>query len=290
MYRFKYTYASYLVLTVASMMKTSIQHDKEMANKWQKQCNTYFLKMAQPWQKHGKNMTNKMTNQKSNDKKTTKNDKQNGKPKLKWQKKTTKNNKQNDRQNWNDQNMTKKTTKNDKKWQNRYFDFSNLWLAKILLRVLDAGCFCVAGAALGAPQFRFAWQVLHLEHLSVILRGRCSTWRTSVFFCVAGAPLELWVFFLGGCFVQNSSFSFGFHDAFFPFVVLYFSWFPTTIQSSVLVAGLFLWKGMLTLSYGIYLSPFTILQWKDVGCVFIFPFWYLQCSHGALASSCVSST
>ena len=55
---------------------------------------------------------------------------------------------------------------------------------------MDAGCFCVAGAALGGPQSHFAWQVQHLEHLSLILRGRCSTWSTSVSFCVAGALLE----------------------------------------------------------------------------------------------------
>lgn len=36
---------------------------------------------------------------------------------------------------------------------------------------------------------------------------------------------------------QSSSFSFRFHDAFFPFVVLYFSWFPKSIQSSVVVAA-----------------------------------------------------
>ena len=47
--------------------------------------------------------------------------------------------------------------------------------------------FSVAVAALGAPQFHFAWHVQHLEHLSVILRGRCSTWSISVSFCVAGA-------------------------------------------------------------------------------------------------------
>ena len=38
----------------------------------------------------------------------------------------------------------------------------------------------VAGyTALGAPQSHFAWQVQHSEHLSVILRGRCSTGSTS---------------------------------------------------------------------------------------------------------------
>ena len=46
--------------------------------------------------------------------------------------------------------------------------------------------FCVAGAALGACQCHFAWQVQHLEHLSVFLRGRCSTRSTSVSFC--GGP------------------------------------------------------------------------------------------------------
>ena len=73
-----------------------------------------------------------------------------------------------------------------------------------------------APALLGAPQSHFAWQAQHLEHLSLILRGRCSTrstsrevrgspatieycgrrlrlrgrrstWSTSVSFCVAGA-------------------------------------------------------------------------------------------------------
>ena len=92
------------------------------------------------------------------------------------------------------------------------------------LSTVDAGCVCVAGAALGAPQSHFAWQAQHLEHLSfaehlsLILRGRCSTqstsrevcgspatiehcgrrlrlrgthstWSTSVSFCVAGAAL-----------------------------------------------------------------------------------------------------
>ena len=84
---------------------------------------------------------------------------------------------------------------------------------------MGAGCFCVAGAALGAPQSHCAWQVQHSVHLSVILRGMCSTrstsrevrgspatieyygrrlvlrgscstWSTSVSFCVAGAALE----------------------------------------------------------------------------------------------------
>ena len=52
---------------------------------------------------------------------------------------------------------------------------------------MDAGCVCVAGTALGAPQPHFAWQAQHLEHLSLILRGRCYTRSTSVSFCVAGA-------------------------------------------------------------------------------------------------------
>ena len=66
---------------------------------------------------------------------------------------------------------------------------------------MDAGCFCVGGAAHGAPQACFAWQVQHLEHLQkgqrksgnkwrrLPLRGRCSTWSASGSFCVAGATL-----------------------------------------------------------------------------------------------------
>ena len=54
---------------------------------------------------------------------------------------------------------------------------------------LGAAWFCVAGAALGAPQARFARQAQHLEHLRLVLRGRCSTWSTSGSFCVAGAAL-----------------------------------------------------------------------------------------------------
>ena len=53
---------------------------------------------------------------------------------------------------------------------------------------MGAGCFFVAGAALGAPQSHFAWQVQHSEHLSAILRGRCSA-RSTGFFCVAGETL-----------------------------------------------------------------------------------------------------
>ena len=60
--------------------------------------------------------------------------------------------------------------------------------------------FCVAGAALGGPQFHFAWQAQHSpaafaagaarwEHVSLILRGRCSTRSISVPLCVAGAAL-----------------------------------------------------------------------------------------------------
>ena len=33
-----------------------------------------------------------------------------------------------------------------------------------------SGLFCVAGAALGAPQARFAWQVQHWKHLICVLR------------------------------------------------------------------------------------------------------------------------
>ena len=44
------------------------------------------------------------------------------------------------------------------------------------LSTVDAGCVCVAGAALGAPRSHFAWQAQHLEHLSLILHGRRSTW------------------------------------------------------------------------------------------------------------------
>ena len=36
---------------------------------------------------------------------------------------------------------------------------------------IGAAEFYVAGAALGAPQARFAWQALHLEHLRLDLRG-----------------------------------------------------------------------------------------------------------------------
>ena len=37
--------------------------------------------------------------------------------------------------------------------------------ARRRLSTMDAGCFCVAGAALGGPQSHFAWQVQHSEHL-----------------------------------------------------------------------------------------------------------------------------
>ena len=83
------------------------------------------------------------------------------------------------------------------------------------LSTMDAGCFCVAGGALGAPQSHFAWQVQHLcrgkcstrstsrevrgspatiEYYGrrLLLRGRWSTWSTSVSFCVAGAALVSW--------------------------------------------------------------------------------------------------
>ena len=77
------------------------------------------------------------------------------------------------------------------------------------LSIADAGCVCVAGAALGdtwstSVSFCFDWvlwtpaafaqQAQHLEHLSLILRGRRSTWSTSLSFCVSsaacGAPPE----------------------------------------------------------------------------------------------------
>ena len=51
---------------------------------------------------------------------------------------------------------------------------------------LGACSFCVAGAALGAPQAVFSWQMQHLEHLRVVLRVRRSTWST--FIEVGGSP------------------------------------------------------------------------------------------------------
>ena len=60
---------------------------------------------------------------------------------------------------------------------------------------MDAGCFCVAGAALGAPQSHFAWQVQHLAappERSTEVRRQVSTmdaWSSSGSFCVAGAAL-----------------------------------------------------------------------------------------------------
>ena len=42
----------------------------------------------------------------------------------------------------------------------------------------SSSLFCVAGAALGAPPARFAWQVQHLEPLWLVLHGRRSTWST----------------------------------------------------------------------------------------------------------------
>ena len=47
------------------------------------------------------------------------------------------------------------------------------------LGTVNAGYVCVAGAPLGAPQSDFAWQAQHLEHLSFILRSRCSTRSTA---------------------------------------------------------------------------------------------------------------
>ena len=66
--------------------------------------------------------------------------------------------------------------------------WEHLQRARRRLNTMDAGCFCVPGAALG-PQSHFAWQAQHSEHLTVILCGRCSTWRTSVSFCLTGAAL-----------------------------------------------------------------------------------------------------
>ena len=49
---------------------------------------------------------------------------------------------------------------------------------------------CVSQTRLfSASQFHFAWQLRRLELLSFILRCRCSTWSSSVSFCVAGAAL-----------------------------------------------------------------------------------------------------
>ena len=69
-----------------------------------------------------------------------------------------------------------------------------------------SGLFCVAGAALGAPQARFAWragaalgvrapprfawQGQHLEHLRLVLRGRCSTWSTFIEVCGSLATID----------------------------------------------------------------------------------------------------
>ena len=87
---------------------------------------------------------------------------------------------------------------------------------------------------------------------------------------------------------QSSSFSFRFHDAFFPFVVLYFSWFPTSIQSSVVVAAS-VPKGN---AYSIlqFLSTFYNLRASAYVCFCLSGIYYLQWSCGALAPSCVSST
>ena len=51
---------------------------------------------------------------------------------------------------------------------------------------MGAASFCVAGAALGAPGARFAWQAQHSEHLRLVLRSRRSTWNT--FTEVFGSP------------------------------------------------------------------------------------------------------
>ena len=74
--------------------------------------------------------------------------------------------------------------------------------AEVRRQVMTLGAASFLRAELGASQSHFAWQVRHslhvslilrgscsTQHLSVILRSRCSTWRTSVSFCVAGASL-----------------------------------------------------------------------------------------------------
>ena len=52
-----------------------------------------------------------------------------------------------------------------------------------------SGSFYVAGAALGVPQVRFAWQTQHPQYLRFILCGRATTWSISGSFYVAGAAL-----------------------------------------------------------------------------------------------------
>ena len=54
------------------------------------------------------------------------------------------------------------------------------------LITLDALCFCVACAPLPAHLLHFAWQAQNFEHSCCILRGRRSTWSTSVCFGLAG--------------------------------------------------------------------------------------------------------
>ena len=51
----------------------------------------------------------------------------------------------------------------------------------------DRAPFCVAGAALGAPDAAFAWQVQHLESLGAGCGQRSPRDRAP--FCVAGAAL-----------------------------------------------------------------------------------------------------
>ena len=73
------------------------------------------------------------------------------------------------------------------------------------LGAMDVGCFCVAGAALGAPQFDFAWQVQHSEQLQggprksgddwILWTPAAFAWQAQHLameagcFCVAGAAL-----------------------------------------------------------------------------------------------------
>ena len=56
---------------------------------------------------------------------------------------------------------------------------------RLVLITLGAASFCAASAALGAPPARFAWQAQHLQHLRLVLRGKCSTGSISVAYCGA---------------------------------------------------------------------------------------------------------
>ena len=79
------------------------------------------------------------------------------------------------------------------------------------LSTMGAGCFCMAGAALGGPQSHFAWQAQHSEHLSVIWRGRCSTQSTLGEVCGKSGDKHLEHLSLilrGRCSTRNISVSF----------------------------------------------------------------------------------